>query len=222
MAFNERTELSLGPVPLGAAAGRRVVLVPGYLAGERSLEPLADWLASAGFMVVRAQVGRNMVTSTAAAEQIAAALHPGDGPSILIGHSRGGQQCRVAAYRNPELVSHLITLGAPVRAHYPRAAFLRASVEGLRLFSQLPFGPDDDPEGEAQYERDLFAPFPDAVPWTSIWSKRDGVVEWQACLDVGAESVEVACSHSGLIASVPSFRAIAQVLDRVRDETARK
>lgn len=218
VAPRERAELAKNPVPLNDGGGSRVVLVTGYLAGARSTGPLAAWLRNSGYRVDLAAVGRNMVTSSAAAERIAEALHDGgEAPSILIGHSRGGQQARVAAVRDPELVSQLITLGSPVRAHYPRAAVLRASVEGLRLLSRLPVGPDDDAAGEAAYERDLFAPFAPGVPWASIWSKADGVVEWQACLDEAAESIEVGCSHTGLIASVDAFQAIASVLDRAQE-----
>lgn len=214
MAPLERSRLAKATVPLVDGGGKRIVLVTGYLAGSRSSGPLATWLRNANYRVDLAAVGRNMVTSSAAADRIAEALHAGDGaPSILIGHSRGGQQCRVAAVRDSDLVSQLITLGSPVRAHYPRAAMLRASVESLRLVSRLPIGPDDDRTAEAAYERDLFTPFGFGVPWTSIWSKADGVVEWQACLDIAADSVEVTCSHVGLIASISAFRAIAGVLN---------
>lgn len=211
----ERSNLAGTHVPLADGDGRRLVVVTGYLAGSRSTVPLVRWLRRAGYNVVMADVGRNMSTSAAAADRIGEALKAGGGErSILIGHSRGGQQSRVAAVRHPELVSQLITLGAPVRAHYPRSALLRSSVEALRLLSRLPIGPDDDPVGEAAYERDLFAPFDVPVSWTSIWSKTDGVVEWELCLDPAAKSIEVRCSHLGLIASVPSFGAIATVLDR--------
>ncbi len=210
----ERSELAKTQVPLADGGGKRVVVVTGYLAGSRSTGPLVSWLENAGYRVSLAAVGRNMATSSAAADRIVEALHDGGEPSILIGHSRGGQQARVASVREPQLVSQLITLGSPVRAHYPRAAVIRASVEGLRLLSRLPIGPDDDKEAETAYESDLFTPFPEGVPWASIWSKADGVVEWQACLDTAAESIEVGCSHVGLIASVDAFKAIATVLDR--------
>ena len=99
-----------------------------------------------------------------------------------------------------------------MRAHLPRSGPLRASVEALRLLALLPIGPDADSEADADYERDLAAPFVVDVPWTTIWSKVDGVIEWQACLDQAATSIEVECSHVGLLASVPSFRAIASAL----------
>jgi triacylglycerol lipase len=57
------------------------------------------------------------------------------------------------------------------------------------------------------------APFPDdRVRLTSIYSKGDGVVRWQAQLVPYAECVEVTGSHVGLIFNRKSYRAIARVL----------
>ena len=122
--------------------------------------------------------------------------------------------------RNPDLVDQLITLGAPVRAHLPRNAALRASVEALRRLPQLPIGPKLDAQANTLYEQHLFAPVDVDVAWTSIWSKVDGVVEWQSWLEERARSIEVSSSHIGLIASVASFRAIACVLNQATAVTA--
>ena len=50
---------------------------------------------------------------------------------------------------------------------------------------------------------------------TSIWSKSDGFVAWQACTDPAATDVEIDCSHRGLIESVAAFEAIASVLGEI-------
>lgn len=213
-APRERARLALADVPLADGAGRRVVLATGYMATPSSATLLGDWLRGAGYDVRLAAIGRNMSTSSVAVEGIVASLEASDDPAILIGHSRGGQQCRVATMRRPERVAQLITLGSPVRHHLPRQALLRLSVEGLRLLARMPLGSDKDLDADDVYEQDLYSPFGVDVPWTAIWSKIDGVVEWQACMDRAAESIEVRCSHTGLLASVPSFRAIADVLER--------
>lgn len=167
-----------------------------------------------------ARVGRNANTSSVGVSRVIDALDSADEPAVLIGHSRRGQQSRVAAYRRPDQVSQLITLGSPVRAHLPRQAALRASVETIRLLRFLPFGPSEDSAVEAAYEQDLLAPFDVDVPWATIWSRIDGVIEWQACLDDSAASREINCSHSGMIASVASFRAITAVLSEPLIESA--
>lgn len=57
------------------------------------------------------------------------------------------------------------------------------------------------------------APFPDdRVRLTSIYSKGDGVVRWQAQFVRYAECVEVTGSHVGLVFNRKSYRAIAQAL----------
>ncbi len=211
----ERLQLARRAVPLAHGNGRRVVFVSGYLAGAPGSRPIVDWLRSAGYYVDIAPMRGNIGASNTGVERIQQTLHSGNhDTSILIGHSRGGQLARVAALRNPELVDQLITLGAPVRAHLPRNAALRASVEALRLVYQLPIGPKLDLRAHTLYEEDLYAPFDVDVAWTTIWSKIDGVVEWQTCLDERARSIEVTASHVGLIASVSSFKAIASVLAR--------
>jgi pimeloyl-ACP methyl ester carboxylesterase len=211
----ERARLARSPVALAPGDGRNVVLVTGYLAPPRSAETLAGWLRGAGYRVRIADMARNLWSSSAAVERIATTLREhGPEPSALIGHSRGGQQCRVAAQRHPELVGNLITLGSPVRAHLPRQILLRTAVEATRLAARLPVGPSGDVAADADYERQLLGPYDVDVPWTAIWSKSDGVVEWQLCMDEAATSVEVDCSHTGLTASVPSFTAIAAALAR--------
>jgi hypothetical protein len=41
-------------------------------------------------------------------------------------------------------------------------------------------------------------PMPVGVAFTAIYSKRDGIVDWRACVDPLAEPVEVNASHVGM------------------------
>ena len=41
-------------------------------------------------------------------------------------------------------------------------------------------------------------PLPDGVAFTAVYSKRDGIVDWRACVDPEARAVEVAVSHVGM------------------------
>ena len=45
-----------------------------------------------------------------------------------------------------------------------------------------------------QWDRDT----PISVPVTALFSRRDGVVDWRACVDPLAEQVEVRASHLGM------------------------
>ena len=42
------------------------------------------------------------------------------------------------------------------------------------------------------------APLDPDVAFTAIYSKRDGIVDWRACLDPAAAAVEVRTSHCGM------------------------
>lgn len=188
------------------------MLVPGFLGSESSLATLAGWLVDGGFRVDVVDLELNARGSGWAVERIVDVL--GDGPpGVLIGHSRGGQQSRVAVQRRPELATQLVTLGSPFRDHVPRHFVLRGAVETLRFASRLGLYRPGDQDSEQAYVDDLAAPYDVDVPFTSIWSRSDGFVAWQQSVVVGAESVEVDCSHLGLTASRASYRALAAVLD---------
>jgi hypothetical protein len=56
---------------------------------------------------------------------------------------------------------------------------------------------------------------PPPVPATSIYSRSDGIVAWQCCLEPQAphtENIEVDSSHGGLIAHPEALLAIAERL----------
>ena len=55
-------------------------------------------------------------------------------------------------------------------------------------------------------------PWPADLPYVSIYSRRDGIVDWRACLDPAAEHVEVDASHCGMAAHGGTYEAIAAAL----------
>ena len=198
--------------------GRRVVLVPGFLAGTKSLSVLEPWLARCGWETRRAPVGRNngpaeSVTEIIEATVLDAADEEG-GPVPLIGHSRGGQEGRVVAVRHPHAVSLLVTLGAPHRVLYPPHLAVRAPAAYLELRGWLR-RVRPDLTGHRRFEEDRTGPFPAEVPFVAVYSRSDGFVDWRISLDPAAEHVEVDCSHLGMTASLPAFRAIAAALGRL-------
>jgi hypothetical protein len=40
---------------------------------------------------------------------------------------------------------------------------------------------------------------PRGVGFTAVYSKRDGIVDWRACIDPEARAVEVSASHVGMV-----------------------
>jgi hypothetical protein len=66
---------------------------------------------------------------------------------------------------------------------------------------------------DCAFARDFAGAFPaDRVRLTSIYSRGDGVVRWQAALVPYGDCVEVTGSHVGLIFNRKSYRAIAAAL----------
>jgi hypothetical protein len=107
-----------------------------------------------------------------------------------------------------------VSLGADLQAMFHWSAVILAAVEGTRRTLHR--------IGRARREEcltyrcrctftDSFsAPFPDdGVRLTSIYSKGDGVVRWQAQLVPYAKCVEVTGSHVDLVFNCKSCRAIA-------------
>jgi triacylglycerol lipase len=69
-------------------------------------------------------------------------------------------------------------------------------------------------EGEccARFRACLCAEWPPELPFVSIYSRRDGIVDWHVCLDPAATHVEVDSSHIGMAAHAGTYAAIGQAL----------
>jgi triacylglycerol lipase len=57
------------------------------------------------------------------------------------------------------------------------------------------------------------AALPEGVDFTAIYSRRDGIVDWRACLDPAAHPVEVRASHLGMAVDP---RVISEVVRGLR------
>lgn len=185
-----------------------VVLVPGFLAGDATMAPLARALRQSGLQTFRSHIHANIGCTRSAADQLEARLESVSarrGRRVrIVGHSLGGMLARSVAARRPDLVSGIITLGSPVLAPGAHHPSLTASVEVLVRLSRAGLRglmAEDCVAGECA--RSAFdecrAPMPDSVAYTSVFSRRDGVVDHRACLDPAAHHVEVSCSHLGMV-----------------------
>lgn len=139
-------------------------------------------------------------------------------PVVVIGQSRGGELARVLAVRHPELVSALVMLGSPVvRPLSVRPGVMRAvrSVAFLGDMGVPGVFSSKCAEGDccAAFWLDLMRPLPARVDAVAVYSRSDGVVDWQACLDPCARHVEVASSHTGMSVNREVYSVLAEVLD---------
>ena len=61
-------------------------------------------------------------------------------------------------------------------------------------------------------------PLPAGVSFTAIYSKRDGIVDWRACVDPLARPVEVRASHVGMAVDPRVIEHVVAALERHRME----
>jgi pimeloyl-ACP methyl ester carboxylesterase len=189
--------LLLGSLPLRrtlpTGTGHPVLVLPGLLADDTSTLPLRRILRGLGYQVHGWRLGRNIGPTAQAVAGMGDRLQDlhtrYGGPISLIGWSLGGIYARAMARRRPSAVRQVITLGTPFRLTDRNQT--RASAAFSR-FSHLHVERAAVPL-ELETE-----PLP--VPATSIYSRYDGVVAWQACLDLrspDAENIAVIGSHFG-------------------------
>jgi triacylglycerol lipase len=202
--------------------GRSVLLLPGFLAGDYTLAPMAIWLRRVGYRPAGVGFLTNTGCSERALERLEAradALVKEAGrPVAVIGHSRGAHQGKVLAIRRPELVSHVIALGGGLSRQMAVSAPTAAAVAFVRAWHRRSV--DGRRNGcmaedcRCSFSRDYAAPFPESVNLTSIYSKGDGVVRWQSCVVPYADNVEVRGTHIGLALNPEAYVAIATALAR--------
>ena len=208
-------------VGLPRGDGGPVLLLPGFLAGDSSLQVMAGWLRRLGYAPRRAGIALNVRCSDHAVDRLEQGLHHihlRTGRKVaIVGHSRGGHFAKALAQRRPDEVSQVISLGSGLDDPFDISEPTRIMVEGVKRVIHA-----RDPQRAAQgcfthtclcrYSRDFAAPFPPGVPLTSVYSKGDGVVRWRACVVPYARCVEVRGSHVGLAFNRHVYREIATTL----------
>lgn len=226
----EMWRLTVDPVFFGAGVprgqGEPVMLIPGFLAGDASLSVMRDWLRRMGYDPHASGITTNVDCSDRAVDRLdrrLARLHARSGSRVaLIGHSRGAHFAKALAARHPERVSAVISLGSGLDTPFDISVPTKAAVAAVRSWHSLTSdriaknGCFTD-TCRCRFARDYGAEFPAEVPLTSIYSRGDGVVRWEACIVDYAKCVEVSGSHIGLAFNRKAYRAVAQALCEARD-----
>ncbi|RIL04550.1 MAG: hypothetical protein DCC71_13730 [Proteobacteria bacterium] len=184
-----------------------VLLLPGYAAGDTSMFLLRCFLRGLGWDARGWGLGINRGDAPALLPRVVHVLETMAARSrravALVGWSMGGFLAREAARDRPELVSQVITLGTPVIGGPKYTAV-------AETFRRRGYDLDAiEAECEARACR------PIAAPVTAIYSRRDGVVAWQACIDRtsrAARHVEVHSTHAGLGFDPRVWRIVAERL----------
>lgn len=170
-----------------------VLVVPGFLGSDFSTSFLRKFITEMGHPAFGWGLGRNLgdledlVRLTQNLEMIYAKYNQ---KVTLIGWSLGGVYARELAKQNPQLVHQVITLGSPFKG-------LNAPNHARWVFDLM--GKED----QLSHEEMDKIPEPAPVLTTAVYTKQDGIVPWQMCMEDEEDSlhrnIEVWGSHCGLI-----------------------
>lgn len=178
--------------------GHPVLIFPGLASDQRAVAPLQRSCQAWGFPAY--DWGRGFNTGAgnnvqawlrSLADDLTSMLreHQHDQAPTLIGWSLGGIYARELAKEPGFKVRQVITIGTPFNAR-------PGQTHADRLYRLLNGGASLTP----QWRRRLRTPPP--VPTTSIYSKSDGIVAWQACLHdkpyPQVDEIAVPGSHLGM------------------------
>jgi triacylglycerol lipase len=204
-----------------------VLLIPGFMAGDASLSILRGWLMRRGHRVWMSGIRANIDCSARAVARLQAHLRAlasdSGGPLFLIGQSRGGALARCLAVRDPQAVSGLVMLGSPVCDPLAISAPVLRAVRSVARLGDLGFpgmfsSSCRDGPCCATFHEDLGAPLAPDIRAVAVHSRSDGVVDWRACLDPHAASVEVRSSHAGMAINHEVYGVLERVLDVAKED----
>lgn len=198
--------LSIRGLPRGD--GHAVLVIPGFGTGDVATLPLRRALKRLGYSAYGWGLGTNFgmrpPIKNALTQRLQKLQAEHQAPVTLIGWSLGGVFVREMARHQPQLVRRVFTLGAPITGR-PDANNM------LTLFRLANRGKPVNLDWEGFRKRCT----PPSVPCTAIYSKSDGIVAWQCCMETAAahtECVEVRGSHFGMVFNPQVLRVIAERL----------
>jgi pimeloyl-ACP methyl ester carboxylesterase len=217
--------LHMSPVYFGFGVpkgdGAATIVVPGFLGADVYLYELYLWLSRIGYKPYLSNIGWNAECLNTLSDRLIDTIkraHKDTGRKVhLVGHSLGGVLSRSAATQHPELVESVITLGSPfrgVRSH-PHVIQLAEKIR-LRIFRKT-----DKTEYPKCYTGHCHCAavtalhnfFPTNVRQTAIYTKSDGIVDWQNCRSRFEDNnFEVTGTHIGLVYNFQVYKLIGQRL----------
>ncbi|HEX8193997.1 MAG TPA: alpha/beta fold hydrolase [Allosphingosinicella sp.] len=204
-----RVHRSFGKLgPRGPEDGPKLMVIPGFLATDRTTLGLQRALAAGGFRVSGWGLGLNRGVSEDIVDRIIAHVERfgGGGKVVLVGWSLGGLYARVVAQERPDLVEKVVTLGSPFSGDR------RRNNNVWRLYEWVAGHPVNDPP----IDRDPAIKPP--VPTLAIWSRRDGIVAPEGARGRPEErdaELEIDCSHMGFGVSGKAYPRIVEAVKRL-------
>lgn len=192
--------------PRGPADGPPALVIPGFLANDRTIMPVRQALARAGWRVHGWGYGLNLRVTADTLERLEACL---DGigakqPVLLVGWSLGGLFARELAHLQPKKVRAVVTLCSPFSGD------LKTNTN-IREFYEWIAGHDVD---HPPFERRSHLKPP--VPSLAFWSRRDGIVAPRAARGSADEvdrAIEIDTNHMGVVLWRPALTRIVSEIE---------
>ena len=203
--FGSRFWRSFGHTgPRGPADGPPVLVIPGFIADDRTTMELRRVLGEAGFRAYPWDCGWNLGARPDTIKRLEArldAISP-DKPVLVVGWSLGGVYARELARAHPDRVRAVVTLGSPFSGdpHQNNVWRLYEWVAGHKV---------DQPP----IDRITAKP---PVPSLAIWSRNDGIISVRAARGLAHESdrsVELDCNHMAFGVSRKAARRVVHEIN---------
>lgn len=186
--------------------GRISVFVPGWRAPDATTLPIRGYLHSLGHDVRSWGLGTNRGDVEALRDQmiptVVAFAETSGRPVNLVGWSLGGVISREIARSAPDAVRRVVTYGTPV-------------IDGPRHTAGASTYDDAEIERISELQRHLDGTEPISTPITAIFTRKDTVVDWRACIDrtsLDVTMIEVGSTHVGLGLDPDVWLAVAHAL----------
>ncbi|GAA4751495.1 alpha/beta hydrolase [Sphingomonas daechungensis] len=201
-----RVLAGLGPLgPRGPEDGPPALVIPGFLATDRTTMDLRRALARAGWRVHPWLLGLNTGAKKDTLKLLEKRLNEiGKGkPVLVVGWSLGGMFARQLAHRCPKKVRAVVTLGSPFSGN------LKTNTNVREFYERIAGHDVNEP------------PFPHVldkppVPTLALWSRRDGIVAPSAARGLDHErdkAVEIDSYHTGFAVHRP---VLMQIVNEIR------
>jgi len=195
----------LGPVgPRGPEDGPPALVLPGFLASDRTTMDIRRALARGGWRAHPWALGLNRGAKPDTMVALGRRLRDVyDGrPVLLVGWSLGGMFARELAHGHPHLVRGVVTLCSPFSGD------LKTNTNVRELYERIAGHDVNDP------------PFPvkpgkPPVPTLAFWSRRDGICAPRAARGLDHEidrAIELDTYHVGAVLWRP---ALARIVDEI-------
>jgi len=190
------------------------IIIPGYLSNDFHTRRLRDWIDRMGYIAHPSDITIANIDPEASEGRLLSKVdeaYSATGKRVhLIGHSIGGIMARVIAARRAEKVRSVTTLGSPLFGEPEEIiapTVLKAaewSIPILRNRRRL----------EQRKQEISESLLHKGVRMMSVYTRRDGVVDWRYCVDqdLDTENVEVEGTHAGLIFNSQVYSRLGRFL----------